>query len=234
MALTNQKNTKSNLPFGIKPLTSFQKRLYIFIFLNILIIISSFIFISKTSDQIRKTTDLIVASKDNQVNANTLMEYIAKLEKESKLVEEDFSKYDALLVDLDNLPNIKKQIVNIGIKNKVDPLLNILTLNPAKEKEPISYGYVLSMNGAFNNIIKTFKDINELKILITFDQVTFEKNIPKSTTKTTVALTDDSTTTKSTIKRTTTTKPTDIFKVSIIGKIYLKENLKTQNNESTK
>ncbi len=229
--------SKNQLPFGIKSLTAFQKKIIFYIIINLTILISFFLLISQFSSKIQKSSELISAYKAKQTNANILMEYIAKLEKDSRLVLDDFEKYEAKLVDLDDMPNVKKQITDIGLKNKVDPLLNILTLNPAKDQEQISYGFVLSLNGAFDKIIKTFQDINNLNIFITFDQITIEKNIPKNTEAilndmATVADDQSSSTTKTTIRRTTTTKPTDIFKVSVIGKIYLKDNLKDDNHET--
>jgi hypothetical protein len=244
MEKDNLQKNKSNLPFGIKPistkaLTSFQKSLTVYIILNLFVIIAGSIFISKISKKIESSSGLISAFKENQTGANALMEYIARLEKDNKLIEDDFTKYQSLLIDIEDIPAVKKQIVDIGIRNKVDPLLSILTLNPSKEREQVSYGFVLSISGSFDRIIKTFKDINNLKIFITFDQITFEKNLPKNVEKaleeSSIPKTDGSTTTtKTTPKRTTTTKPTDVFKVSVIGKIYLKENLKTQNNELNK
>lgn len=228
-------NTKQ-LPFGLKPLSSFQKKLSIYIVLNLVAIITASVFLSQIGEKIKRSSDMISAFKENQTGANVLMEYIAKLERDNRLVETDFNKYQALLSDIEDIPVIKKQIVDIGIKNKVDPLLNILTLNPSKEREQLSYGFVLSISGPFDRVIKTFKDINNLNILITFDQITFDKNLPKSIEKvleeTSIPKGEDVTTTKTTVKRTTTTKPTEIFKVSVIGKIYLKENIKTQNNET--
>lgn len=236
MLTTPNSPIKNQLSFGLKPLSSFQKKIIIYATINLAILIAFFTFISQISNKIEIASNLISSFKAKQTNANILMEYIAKLEKDSRLVMEDFAKYEVMLVDLDDIPKIKKQMVDIGLKNKVDPLLNILTINPAKEQEQMSYGFVLSMNGSFDNIIKTFQDINNLKIFITFDQITIEKNIPKSTERmlndmTTVSTGANSSTTKTTIRRTTTTKPTDMFKVSVIGKIYLKDNIKADSNE---
>ncbi|MFA5230410.1 MAG: hypothetical protein WC422_03260 [Candidatus Paceibacterota bacterium] len=236
MPITPQ--AKNQLIFGIKPPTSFQKKIIFYTVINLILLIVFFSLISQISFKIQNSSDLISSYKTRQTNANILMEYIAKLEKDSRLVMADFKKYEDRLVDLDDMSNIKKQITDIGLKNKVDPLLNILTLNPAKDQEQISYGFVLSMNGAFDKVIKTFQDINALNIFITFDQITIEKNIPKNTERilndmTTVTTDQSSSTTKTTIRRTTTTKPTDIFKVSVIGKIYLKDNLKDDNHESS-
>ncbi|MDD4784022.1 MAG: type 4a pilus biogenesis protein PilO [Candidatus Pacebacteria bacterium] len=233
--MTPNSPTKKPMPFGLKPLTSFQKKIIIYVLINLILLIAFYVFISQMSSKIEIASDVISSYKAKQTNANVLMEYITKLEKDSKLVMDNFKKYEAKLVDLDDMPNVKKQIVDIGLKYKVDPLLNILTLNPAKEQEQISYGFVLSMNGSFDNIIKTFQAINNLNIFITFDQITIEKNIPKSTERilndmTTVTTDTSSSTTKTTIRRTTTTKPTDVFKVSVIGKIYLKDNIKTDNH----
>lgn len=238
MALSNPNGpTKNQLPFGLKPLNSFQKKIIVYAIINFAILIAFFAFISQISNKIEIASNMISSYKAKQTNANILMEYIAKLEKDSRLVMGNFKKYEAMLVDLDDMPKIKKQITDIGLKNKVDPLLNILTLNPAKEQEQISYGFVLSMHGSFDNIIKTFQDINNLNMFITFDQITIEKNIPKNTERilndlTTATTGSDTSTTKTTIRRTTTTKPTDIFKVSVIGKIYLKDNAKIENYES--
>jgi hypothetical protein len=232
----NKNQNTKQLPFGMKPPTPFQKKLSIYIILNLIVIIVGSTYISQISGKIKKSSDMISAFKENQTGANILMEYIAKLEKDSRLVETDFQKYQSLLLDIEDIPSIKKQIVDIGIKNKVDPLLNILTLNPSKEKEQLSYGFVLSISGPFDRVIKTFKDINSLDILITFDQITFDKNLPKNIEKALEEISlpkgEDVTTTKTTVRRTTTTKPTEIFKVSVIGKLYLKESLKAQNNEN--
>jgi len=228
-------NKKNKLPFGIKPLNSFQKRLSFYIVINLIIIIASIVFIQSISKKIINSSNMILAFKEKQTSVNVLMEYIAKLETNNKLVESDFNKYQDLLIELDDLSAIKKQIVDIGIKNKVDPFFNILTLNPSKEKEQMSYGFDLSMSGAFDKIIKTFKDINALPILITFDHINLKKNTPKQTERSFTSSTinnNSSTTTKTTIRRTTTTKANDIFEISVIGKIYLKETVKNEINES--
>lgn len=234
MAPTPNPQIKKQLPFGLKPPTSFQKTMVFYITLNLIVLITFLSLMSKISFKIQSSSDIIASYKARQTNANVLMEYIAKLEKDSRLVMEDFKQYENRLVDLDDMPKVKKQITDIGLINRVDPLLNILTLNPAKDQEQISYGFVLSMSGPFEKIIKTFQDINALNIFITFDQITIEKNIPKNTERmfndmTTVTTNPNSSTTI-TIRRTTTTKPTDIFKVSVIGKIYLKDNLKDDSH----
>ncbi|MDD3156233.1 MAG: hypothetical protein PHP14_02290 [Candidatus Pacebacteria bacterium] len=231
--LTQANNKK--LPFGIKPFTPFQKKLSIYIVVNLIVLIIGLTFISQFAKEIQITTGMISDFKKNQVGVNVLMEYIAKLERDSKAVKEDFSKYQGLLSDIEDIPTIKKQITNIGAKNRVDPLLNILTLNPAKENESTSYGFVLSLAGRFDNIIKTFKDINALDILITFDQITFEKNLPKNVEKELEQITADGEvipTTKAVTRYSSTSQSGDIFKVSVIGKIYLKENIKNQENET--
>ncbi len=229
-----QSNEKQ-LPFGIKPFTPFQKKLSIYIVVNLVVIIVGLTFISQFAKDIQMTSGMISDFKKNQVSANILMEYIAQLERDSRSIKDDFSKYQGLLSDIEDIPTIKKQITNIGAKNKVDPLLNILTLNPAKENESTSYGFVLSLAGKFDNIIKTFKSINDLDILITFDQITFEKNLPKNVEKELEQIGtsgENIATTKATTRYSSTSQASDIFKVSVIGKIYLKESVKTQENET--
>ena len=232
-------NKKTPL-FGIKSLSSFYKKLTIYIILNLIIVICGGVYISKFSNKIKDSSLLIITFKDNQANANILMEYIAKLEKESRLAETDFELYKNRLVDFKDLSKVKKQITDIGLRNKVDPLLSMLTLNTAKDKEQVSYGFTLSMTGSFDKIIKTIKDINALPIFLTFDQVTFEKNVPKAIAEVLEENLENnnanssSTTKPKVIKKVATTKPTDIFKVSIWGRIYLKENLNLNQNESKK
>ncbi len=231
---------KKAAPFGIKPITPFQRNLTIYIVINLLILIISNIYVSKFSKQIESSGTLISTFKDNQASANTLMEYIAKLEKENRLVESDFELYKNRLVDFKDLSKVKKQIVDIGLRNKVDPLLSMLTLNSAKDKEQASYGFTLSMSGSFDRIIKTVKEINSLPIFVTFDQVTFEKNIPKAVAEVleenleNVNSGSTSTTKAKIVKKVATTKPTDIFKVNVWGRIYLKENLNLNQDELKK
>jgi hypothetical protein len=227
--------------FGIKPLTPFQKNLTIYIILNLIILIGGNIYISKFSKKIADSSLSIVTFKDNQSNANTLMEYIAKLEKENRSVEPNFEIYKSRLVDFKDLSKVKKQILDICLKNKVDPLLNMLTLNLAKEKEQASYGFTITLSGPFDRIIKTVKEINSLPIFIGIDQVTFEKNVPKAVAEVLEenlmgnTTNDPTNTTKpKTVKKVTTTKPTDVFKVNIWGRIYLKENLNINQNELKK
>lgn len=236
--MEDEKLTQVNdkkLPLGIKPLTPFQKKLSVYIIVNLIVVIVGLTFISRFAKEIQTTSGMISDFKKNQVSANVLMEYIAKLERDSRTIKEDFSKYQGLLSDIEDIPMIKKEIVNIGTKNKVDPLLNILTLNPAKENESTSYGFVLSLAGRFDNIIKTFKAINDLNILITFDQITFEKNLPKNVEKELGQITSNEETiptTKAITRYSSTSQSSDIFKVSVIGKIYLKESIKNQENET--
>jgi len=233
---TNKKSTFSNL----KSLSSFYKKLTFYIIINLLIIIFGSIYVFQFSKKIQDSSSLITTFKDNQANANILMEYIAKLEKESRLVEADFELYKNRLVDFKDLSKVKKQITDIGLRNKVDPLLSMLTLNTAKDKEQVSYGFTLSLTGSFDKIIKTIKEINSLPIFLTFDQITFEKNIPKAIAEVLEEnLENNNANTSSTtkpriIKKVATTKPTDIFKVSVWGKIYLKENLNLNQNEPKK
>jgi len=233
---TNKKSTFSNL----KSLSSFYKKLTFYIIINLLIIIFGSIYVFQFSKKIQDSSSLITTFKDNQANANILMEYIAKLEKESRLVEADFELYKNRLVDFKDLSKVKKQITDIGLRNKVDPLLSMLTLNTAKDKEQVSYGFTLSLTGSFDRIIKTIKEINSLPIFLTFDQITFEKNIPKAIAEVLEEnLENNNANTSSTtkpriIKKVATTKPTDIFKVSVWGKIYLKENLNLNQNEPKK
>ena len=224
--------------FGISSLTSFQRNLIIYIVLNLIILIGGGIYVSKFSKNIESSSTMISTFKNNQSGANILMEYIAKLENESHLVEKDFELYKNRLVDFKDLSKVKKQITDICLKNKVDPLLSMLTLNPAKEREQVSYGFTLSMSGSFDRIIKTIKEINALPIFITFDQITLEKNIPKVIAE---ALEENlisssnnssvSTTKAQIIKKVATTKPTNVFKVNVWGKIYLKENLNLNQND---
>ncbi len=235
--LTSPKKTP---PFGIKPLTPFSRNLTIYIIINLIVFIGGGIYVSKFSRKIEESSTLISTFKKNQSNANILMEYIAKLEKDSRAVENDFNLYKSRLVDFKDLPKIKKQITDICLKNKVDPLLSMLTLNTAKDKEQASYGFTLAMSGPFDRIIKSVKEINALPIYMNFDQVTFEKNVPKAIAEVleenlaNSSEVSSSTTKAKIVKKVATTKPTDIFKVNFWGRIYLKENLNLNQDESKK
>lgn len=202
-------------------LTSFQKRLIILLSINVIIFLASWIFISKQSGQIIFSSQNIAKFRENQSNINSLMEYIAKMERDIKEIEEDFSKYQNLLVDKRELTDVRKKINDIFLKHKLDPMFSFVTENSPKDKEPGSYGFNLILTGTIDKSLQAIKEVKDLKILMTFDQVIIEKVLPRSVVL--PDLDDIGKSNPNTTVPSATIPKTNNYKITIPGKIYLKE-----------
>ena len=210
-------------------LNSFQKKFIAMLSVSILALVVSFIFINKESAKILSITQSINKFRENQSDINNLMEYIAKMERQSKEVGNDHLKYQELLTDKRDLADVRKNINSIFLKKKLDPLFSFVTENSPKEKEPGSYGFNLVVTGQLDKILQAVQEVKNLKILITFDQVVINKVLPKS-----VAIPEIDNISReypvATIPKVVIPK-TDIYKVTIPGKIYLKESIIEAKNE---
>ncbi len=210
-------------------LTSFQKKFIAMLTVSIVVVLVAFIFINKEASKILSISESINKFRENQSDINNLMEYIAKMERQSKEVGNDHLKYQELLTDKRDLADVRKNINNIFLKKKLDPMFSFVTENSPKEKEPGSYGFSLVVTGQIDKILEAVQEIKNLKILISFDQVIINKVLPKS-----VAVPEiDNISRESpdaTIPKVVIPK-TDIYKVTINGKIYLKEPIIEAKNE---
>lgn len=210
-------------------LTSFQKKFIAMLTVSIVVVLVAFIFINKEASKILSISESINKFRENQSDINNLMEYIAKMERQSKEVGNDHLKYQELLTDKRDLADVRKNINNIFLKKKLDPMFSFVTENSPKEKEPGSYGFSLVVTGQIDKILQAVQEIKNLKILISFDQVIINKVLPKS-----VAVPEiDNISRESpdaTIPKVVIPK-TDIYKVTINGKIYLKEPIIEAKNE---
>lgn len=225
---TPKDNSSSKSQISIN-LTSFQKKFIAMLTVSIVVVLVAFIFINKEASKILSISESINKFRENQSDINNLMEYIAKMERQSKEVGNDHLKYQELLTDKRDLADVRKNINNIFLKKKLDPMFSFVTENSPKEKEPGSYGFSLVVTGQIDKILEAVQEIKNLKILISFDQVIINKVLPKS-----VAVPEiDNISRESpdaTIPKVVIPK-TDIYKVTINGKIYLKEPIIEAKNE---
>lgn len=225
---TPKDNSSSKSQISIN-LTSFQKKFIAMLTISVVVVLVAFIFINKEASKILSISESINKFRENQSDINNLMEYIAKMERQSKEVGNDHLKYQELLTDKRDLADVRKNINNIFLKKKLDPMFSFVTENSPKEKEPGSYGFSLVVTGQIDKILEAVQEIKNLKILISFDQVIINKVLPKS-----VAVPEiDNISRESpdaTIPKVVIPK-TDIYKVTINGKIYLKEPIIEAKNE---
>ncbi len=212
--------TKKKTSFNLSP---YHKRLIAVLGINIMVIIGLWVFVDGQSHQINKTSQSIIIFREKQSDVNNLLEYIARLERELKEIGTDFDDYQNLLVDKRDLAEVRQQINSIFLRYKLDPMFNFVTENSPRGKEPSSYSFNLILTGSFNNIFSAIKEVRDLNILITFDQVIIEKVLPRS-----VVLPDLEDVgregTRTTVPNTVIPK-SDNYKVTVPGKIYLKGSI---------
>jgi len=225
-----------------KTLSSFQKRLIIYISVNIAVVVIFCVFYHQYSKIITSEVKDVVDKKKSEADANLLAEYISRLEKDHKRVLEEFGPYLDLLPAKDDLLDFKDSIVDIANKYKLDPVFSFGIENSATEKEPKSYGFTLIISGTTANLLNFWADFAKLNYIVHIEQILIDYEDIQSRTSSESLGSGNiliTTTTKqmtfeeelmakrqstSTTKRktTTTTKMVNKYKMNILGKVYIK------------
>ncbi|MEE8131834.1 MAG: type 4a pilus biogenesis protein PilO [Candidatus Paceibacterota bacterium] len=154
---------------------SFKKKLLlnIGISLGIILILGAALFFlnSKIKDEVKQ----IQKVKEKLTLRSQTTEFIALLRRESEQVEPYLDDLDNMIITKDKLVNLSQDLSTIAMQNQVNLKLSIGKETPKTESELGEINITITIDGAFDNLIKFLKDLENSRYFVKLNKLDFTK-----------------------------------------------------------